>query len=457
MCDGAQVQRKFLKKDILFSFSFGDRAYCVLKTENHSEYECVSVRWRPIRGWHHDRCLVDKKALYVANRICTLAEKYADRFALQGEHYTVSCEDAQDASRLRIRKERRPLLSGYRATVPMLLQFLLAMASVGIMYVLFRDVGLEWLTFILPKADPNASKYCFALVEFGIPALLFFLLPGKRSFVSAYFHAIVPIGVVLFAGVVKRWTWIVFLLPIVLPAVYAMVIAYRAFLQLDAKTDTRIQRTFEEWRGVAILLCVVCILCVANLNVSPYECKSQPKTELSAVEQEVCAQYELACEQLEDGHFQSLNTEQKLGVLQRICDYECVITFGCESVQLYVLDIENEKTDGYYNPKQQSITIDIDHLDEDTTYEVVSTLLHEVRHHWQWNMANAYASVAPFLNREQMELHPFREACAYYENFKDYHEAENGYEAYYSQSLEQDARDWSDDRIYWYATYIFDW
>lgn len=455
-CEEARTERKFLKKDILFSFSFRDRAYCVLRIENYSEYECVSVCWRPIRGWHHDLNFVDNEALYIANRICALAERYKERFPLHGEHYTVCCEDARDASRLRIRKEHRPLLSGYRTAVPMLLQLLLAMAATGILYAFFCDLCLEWLTFTMPKTDPNVLKYCFALAEFGIPALLFFVLPQRRSFVSAYFHATIPIGVVLFAGIVKRWTWIAFLFPLALLAVYVIVIAYRAFLQLEAETDTRIKRACEELRSVMILLCVVCILCVVTFNVSPYVYKSQPTVAMSAAEQDVCEQFYPACEQLEDEHFQSLDTVQKLDVLQRICDYECVITFGCKSVRLYAQDIENEKTDGFYNPEQQSIAIDLEHLNEDTTYEVVSTLLHEVRHHWQWNMATAYVSVAPFLNREQMKMHPFREACAYYENYEDYHEAENGYEAYYSQYLEKDARDWADDRIYWYATYIFD-
>lgn len=109
---------------------------------------------------------------------------------------------------------------------------------------------------------------------------------------------------------------------------------------------------------------------------------------------------------------------------------------------------------GYYNNTTRTITIDIDHLGNGETEDILETLLHEVRHHIQHRMVDFYCSVGPHIQEEHRNMSPFKETAVFLDNFNDYHDSDDGYEMYYSQVVEEDSRDWAIAKMRWYDSFI---
>ena len=144
------------------------------------------------------------------------------------------------------------------------------------------------------------------------------------------------------------------------------------------------------------------------------------------------------------------NVDERLELVQLISNYECANNLGVPKVpiQYGVLD---EGTLGQYTADVTGIsgyiTLDYDYLDGAAFKEVLGTVLHEVRHHYQ-----KYA--VDVLNSLENNEHPyaamdiFRDAIAFRENKTDYKKPEiDGVESYSNQVIEVDARSFACDRI----------
>lgn len=456
ICENAKSKKIITKRDVLFSFSCNENVYYVLKTTKSNLYECIKARWDFFQGWHHIQEDVETDILKVATRICMLGDDEPNRFALLSEHYCIVLHNENNQFRFRILRKTRSLLSAKRVVIPLACQIILSLIFSGLMSYLFVDAGVGWLSFIVPRLEVDLLRRFFLTSEIVIPVFLLFLFPKKRTVISLYFNSSTPIGMVALIGVVKRWTWVAYLLPLVFGVTSFLVTIFNDIFDEDYKEANKFKEVCSELRSTLIIVVSVCILCTGIFNIEPHAYKSSDHTEIGVSEEELYEQFMDACWKIEGEGFQDLNTQAKLDLLQQFCNYECLVTFGCEPPQVKTLDIEDEQTLGYYTYPDQTITIDINHLNEGATYDVIKTLLHETRHHWQHKVVNIYISVEPHLTVEQLNMSPFREAREYLENYGDYQESKSdGFDAYYGQPVEEDARAWANERMGWYASFIY--
>lgn len=161
----------------------------------------------------------------------------------------------------------------------------------------------------------------------------------------------------------------------------------------------------------------------------------------------------------DDDVFQNLSYEKKKEVVIAILRCEGRY-LGLEEFDIAFKELEDD-TLGQFSYSKRRITINSKPLKDGSlpggsATKVLETCLHEARHYYSHLMVELLKKASP----EQRNLLAFtgEGVASWYENIKDYHSAdgeytEEEYDAYYSQSLEQDARRYAREQIpvYWMA------
>ena len=88
---------------------------------------------------------------------------------------------------------------------------------------------------------------------------------------------------------------------------------------------------------------------------------------------------------------------------------------------------------------------------EEDGWSALDTLCHEVYHAYQEMQVELYED----LNSPYREMELFHDAAVYAEEFRDYKDGdEDGYDLYYEQQCEEDARNYACERSLDYYTYL---
>ena len=133
----------------------------------------------------------------------------------------------------------------------------------------------------------------------------------------------------------------------------------------------------------------------------------------------------------------TLSANEKLDVLQVLCN--------AEKAKLGVKDPINIKSKafrsnllGEFIPAENTILINAKHLEEDSSYSILTTVTHECYHSYERSLVKLYNSA----DEDQKNLMAFDRAKCYKEEFANYKDGEN--EGYYWQAVEIDAREYSE-------------
>lgn len=157
--------------------------------------------------------------------------------------------------------------------------------------------------------------------------------------------------------------------------------------------------------------------------------------------------------QLEPSRWAALDMEQKLAVAKTVADIEADM-YGLPKR----LNVETKNLSGgtraEYTHIRRCVTLDKDHLQNETPDEVLRSVLHECRHAYQHQLVTLYESAED----GQKDLLIFREAdiSAIKDSFDKYVDGDRDFENYYRQRCEEDAREWADDQCIVYFRAIRD-
>jgi hypothetical protein len=133
--------------------------------------------------------------------------------------------------------------------------------------------------------------------------------------------------------------------------------------------------------------------------------------------------------------WQDLSIQQKLNVCQKIINCEGRYLGLSHEIIIGTAELY-EDTLGYYSEAKHQIVIDINHLKDSYSYDVLETLLHECAHAYQYDQVALYKT----LDEKSRNLLMFYDASIYMEEFADYKDGHDDYEQYSSQKSEIDAR-----------------
>ncbi len=139
---------------------------------------------------------------------------------------------------------------------------------------------------------------------------------------------------------------------------------------------------------------------------------------------------------IEPSRWETLSIEQKLLVAQKIVNTEARF-YGVTHEILVGTDDLSIGTLAYYRDSTHQIVIDLDHLANGYSYDVLSSLLHEVYHAYTWDLIKLYQK----LDEEERNLLIFYDASVYVKEFADYKDGDENFYAYYTQLAEIHARE----------------
>lgn len=155
---------------------------------------------------------------------------------------------------------------------------------------------------------------------------------------------------------------------------------------------------------------------------------------------------------LQEEEWANLTTQEKLDILQTVANIEAhylglpnELNVGAANLGEYIL--------ACYNDRTYTISIDLDHLENDSVYDVLDSCCHEAYHSYQHRLVDAYNAA----DENFKELRIYKPAARYGLEFSNYIDGDFNFSSYYSQDYEMDARDYAEDAVYDYYDKIFEY
>lgn len=139
---------------------------------------------------------------------------------------------------------------------------------------------------------------------------------------------------------------------------------------------------------------------------------------------------------IEPSRWEALSMEDKLAVCQKIVNTEARF-YGVTHEIFVGTDELSDGTLAYYRESTHQVVIDLDHLANGYSYDVMESLLHEVYHAYTWDLIYLYKK----LDEEERNLLMFYDASVYMEEFANYEDGDENFYAYYTQLAEIHARE----------------
>ena len=139
---------------------------------------------------------------------------------------------------------------------------------------------------------------------------------------------------------------------------------------------------------------------------------------------------------LKPENWEKLDTAQeRLDVLQCVVNIEGNYLGLNREISIYSKIME-EGTLAYYSDREGAVYINIDHMMNDSVYEVIDSVAHELFHAASHRYVEIYNELSP----EEQKSYFFYDVSVYAEEFSNYVSGEDDYISYYGQKCEKDAR-----------------
>ena len=146
-----------------------------------------------------------------------------------------------------------------------------------------------------------------------------------------------------------------------------------------------------------------------------------------------------------DKRWSGFSNEEKISLLQIVANIEAnnmgIAPFTVKSDDLGSRG-KDAYTTGCYEAKDNTIYIDTDYLNTESSYFILQTIGHECYHGWQHALLKLYYEASP----ESRKMRIFADISEYIENILSYDEALKNFDQYYNLKLESMARAYGEDR-----------
>jgi hypothetical protein len=161
----------------------------------------------------------------------------------------------------------------------------------------------------------------------------------------------------------------------------------------------------------------------------------------SAAENHTIAGHLEELRKLEEDTWETLDRAERLDLLQTVANIEDTYLGLPHELSVTAGDLP-ESIAGQYDDRTHSITLDDDYLMNRLAHEVLDTVCHEAYHAYQHRLCDAYDS----LDSDFKGLLLFYRTEKYTVDFEHYYSGDD-FDAYYSQQVEIDARNYAADAV----------
>ncbi len=434
-----------------FTFVFENKIYVALDEDD--EKVCKRVTFHPLYGYRCQAGSVSDAVLQAADKIFSMSLRFPERYRMAGEHYVVTELLDGERIRYRIQKETSLLRRAKSYCAPMLSKFFLILLLDTLILWVFGDSMIRWFSVLFPSLNYATLQTTIFLIQIVLTAVFTLVLSEYSFWMTALYSLIPALSIVtlgFFAYKNLLWICCVYLCLILLVTLFVI------FTKDESKWFSRLQRMQAVIGYSFLIMCAAISLIVTAYSVDPYTYQSQNAASVETTHDVLTQRHETVCEELQKESFVDLEPQEKLDILQAVCDYECIVILGCDSPQVCAEWIEEDHVLGHYLLGKETIVIDMPCLMDYEASALVSVLLHELRHHYQYRVAQIYDTVAPHLTQANQNLDFIRQARDFKLNQMDYKDySTDGKEAYRNQCIEKDSRDYADKRMDEYYRYIF--
>lgn len=190
--------------------------------------------------------------------------------------------------------------------------------------------------------------------------------------------------------------------------------------------------------SISLIICLFCNVYLGGALLSPSE---KPATTYGE-------EYTIASNMdtvllLQENQWQELSLEERMDVLQIICNIEGNYLGLNHGIHIYASKLDEDVL-GYYNDSASSIQISVDLLESGDPYSTLECVCHEMCHAGQAR----YVEIFEGLDDEAKKSYFLYDASIYAEEFHDYKNASttddaSDYIEYYGQRCEQTARNYA--------------
>lgn len=271
----------------------------------------------------------------------------------------------------------------------------------------------------------------------------------QRRFLTAVVNAALPFAIYSFCCVRPYWGWkwlaVLVVLGVLLVGLALSTTLTPAPSHWDWGELVRSRLRFFFSRGrLAVLVCflgaLATVMSNAMFGIPVLTADTVEPAATSTVEVD---ENKLVC--LNEDLWAQLDEQERLDVLGVVALNESVY-LGTPDMPPIQGAYLGGYTVGQYDWERGTITIDLQLLGQASAVDCVSTVLHEMYHHYQRCLVDCYAT----MESEYRTLRAFRQVPEYMEESQNYQS--EGMD-YYTQSLEEDARDHAACR----SGYYFEW
>lgn len=155
---------------------------------------------------------------------------------------------------------------------------------------------------------------------------------------------------------------------------------------------------------------------------------------------------------LQEEEWANLTTQEKLDILQTVANIEAHYLGLPNELNVGAANF-GESTLACYNDRTYTISIDLNHLENDSVYDVLDSCCHEAYHSYQHRLVDTYNAA----DENSKGLRIYRPAAQYGQEFSNYIDGDYDFCSYYYQDCEIDARDYAEDAVYDYYDRIFEY
>lgn len=445
-----QTINRIYRKQIRCVLEFENNIYLILK-ESEDQDILIKSEWDFHSGFKYIEEEIPQKVVLFAKKIIVLNKCDYIRYPLKGEWYSVNIYPNGERLKWSITRTVENTKTSLIMSISFLLKLLITMAFAGLITYCTNKQSREWINAIFPMLTRRELKITAIIFEFLGSLVMFILFKEKRELFDLYMNAFIPYGIVLILGLLKCYWWMWIVLPLCMLFAFGVAVIYMNMILC------KVNIKFGECaRIILIIITVLLALFVSFTGLDAYAYKSHAN-EISEMQFEEAEQKILEnCYKLENKIWHTLTTQEKLDLLQLISDFECKFILGCPEIRVYAGITNSESIWGSYSDKRKSCIINENHLNNDDSNEVLSTLLHEVRHAYQSALIEMYYSLEARIKDEYRNLLAIKQVEIFSDEFDDYYTGENDFDKYYYQTIEKDSRVWAEKRIAeYYGMFIY--
>ncbi len=420
-----------------FTFDLRDNCYAV-STDHNGVLSIVSVEYSVFGGYKTSPIIPDDDAIDIALSIYRRSAANPTRYPLCSEHYKATVYDNGNNKRLRVTKGNGRPFSPLRR-VAALASCIFVTACVLYVLALVLIYGLKPIFMHHLPGDAEST------LDFWIVIFLF----------AAAFSAFVSTKV----STINFYTLGVFAPCFIMEVIHNMDIEYSPHLSNIAIVSLIIGGLYFIYTGVynkfflknigrfffkicVLSLAVSCIFCIAASTKSD----DDSNTDYIELRETVSAEYDDATTALVYESWDKLPDDRRLDILQKVAAYEAVFTLGIPIPRVVSTKLKSDEL-GISDHISNTIQISAEHIAQNDVYYVVRTLLHELRHMWQYKASQFIRDLSPEITEKYRDFHMIREFVEYDRNLYNYISPEQDKVKYYNQTVESDSRRWASEHM----------